>query len=167
MLEINTNTVLFRLEADDSTQVIHALADALHSQGYVEAEYGKLTVEREANHPTGLPTTPFPIAFPHAEAYCVNCSSLGIALLKNPVIFKNMADPEEDLQVELVFMLANASPEEQVQTLRNLATLFGQPEKLDELRRLKSQESIAEWMKKELALVKFPEDQEKEDSAIR
>ena len=131
MLEFNESLIAFDFEAKDARQVIDLLAGKMYAQRLVAAEYGEQTWARELNHPTGLPTRPFSIAFPHADAIGVNRSALGVAVLRQPVTFQNMADPDEGLDVMLVFMLANRDPEEQIQTLRNLAVLFGQPEKLN------------------------------------
>ena len=152
MLEFNEELVLLDLIAPDSESVIRSLADKLYGQRLVSSDYGQKTFERELNHPTGLPTTPFFIAFPHADADGVRISSLAIATLRNPVVFKNMADPEEDLPVDLVLMLANNSPEEQVQTLRSLALIFGESEKLVALRSLSTPEEVVAWFRLELSL---------------
>lgn len=152
MLELNEQLVLLDLEAADSHTVITALADQLCAQGLVTADYGAQTIRREEKHPTGLPTTPFCIAFPHADSDGVNRSALALAVLRKPVPFQNMADPDETLDVHLVLMLANKSPEEQIQTLRNLAILFGEPEKLVALRSQPTPASAAAWLRLELSL---------------
>lgn len=152
MLKFQESFILVHSDAATSDQVISQLAGCLHQAGMVDSSYGKATIEREANHPTGLPTSPFPIAFPHADADGVRESALAVACLKTPVTFKNMADPDEDLAVELVIMLANKSPEEQIQTLRSLAELFGEAEKLAELKNLTDAKIIVNWLRKELAL---------------
>ena len=152
MLKFNEGFVLVDFDAEHSDAVIQALAGRLHAAGLVEADYGAATIERERQHATGLPTRPFPIAFPHADADGVLESALAVATLKRPVGFRNMADPDEELPVELVIMLANKSPEEQIETLRLLAELFGEPDKLTELRNLTTDVEIAEWLKKELNL---------------
>ncbi len=152
MLNFQNKFVLVDFEADDSDAVIIALAGRLHAAGVVEAGYGAATIEREFHHPTGLPTRPFPIAFPHADADGVLVSALAVAILKRPVGFFNMADPEEVLPVELVVMLANNSPEEQIETLRSLAELFGEPDKLSELRNLAEVNEIVDWLSSELSL---------------
>ena len=82
----------------------------------------------------------------------VGSSALGVAVLRKPVKFQNMADPDEGLDVMAVFMLANRNPEEQIETLRNLATLFGQPEKLVELRDQASLQGVESWLRRELRL---------------
>ncbi len=154
MLRFEESFVLTGFEANNSDEIINKLAGCLHQAGSVDDMYGEATIKRELDHPTGLPTRPFPIAFPHADSAGVIESSLAIACLKEPVLFKNMADPEEDLAAEIVIMLANKSPEEQIQTLRSLAELFGEPEKLSQLRSLSDPEKIVEWLKKELLLEK-------------
>lgn len=152
MLHFNEALIAFDLQADTAHEVIDLLARRLQAQDLVAADYGAQTWARELNHPTGLPTKPFCIAFPHADAEGVNKSALAVAMLRKPVIFQNMADPEEGLDVRLVFMLANRNPEEQIQTLRNLAMLFGQPEKLIELRDQKTPRGVEDWLRRELRL---------------
>jgi PTS system galactitol-specific IIA component len=152
VLEFNESLIAWNLDVQDATDVIGDLAGRMYSQGLVTADYGRQTCERELAHPTGLPTSPFCIAFPHADAEGVHRSALGLALLQKPVKFQNMADPDESLDVLVVFMLANRDPEEQIQTLRNLAVLFGQPEKLVELRDQPTLQGAESWLRCELHL---------------
>ena len=152
MLEFNESLIAFDLQAQDAREVIDLLAGKMYAQGLVADEYGEQTWARELIHPTGLPTNPFCIAFPHADAEGVNKSALGVAVMRQPVIFQNMADPDEALDVMLVLMLANRDPEEQIQTLRNLAVLFGQPEKLVELRDQATLQGVESWLRRELRL---------------
>jgi PTS system galactitol-specific IIA component len=152
-LVIDPTLIMLDLEAKDSDEVILALSERLHTYGAVEEAYAQATIDREHDHPTGLPTKPFCIAFPHADADGVLQSSLAVATLKHPVHFLNMGDPEEELTVEIVFLLANRDPEEQVQSLRSLAMVFSQPEKLEELRSLGEVHEAASWLKCELLSV--------------
>ena len=152
MLEFNESLIAFDLQVKEAKEVIDILAGSMHAQGLVSADYGAQTWAREMDHPTGLPTTPFSIAFPHADAEGVHRSALGVAVMRQPVKFQNMADPDEGLDVMIVFMLANRDPEEQIQTLRNLALLFGQPEKLVELRDQTTLHGVESWLRRELRL---------------
>ena len=152
LLTFNESLVILNLEAPDAHTVIELLAARLHAQGLVVAEYGQQTYDRELNHPTGLPTKPFCIAFPHADAEGVRQSGLAMATLAEPVGFKNMGDPDEELPVHLVLMLANCNPEEQVKTLRNLAILFGKPDQLQALREQPTPQAAVAWLRRELRL---------------
>ena len=152
LLVLTEDLIVLDLEAGDSRAVIDALAHCLAKQDLVVSEYGDLAYQREIDHPTGLPTKPFCIAFPHADATGVHQSALAMASLRHPVVFRNMGDPEEELPVLLVLMLANREPEEQIQTLRNLAVLFGQPEKLQSLRQQSTPTETLKWLIRELDL---------------
>ena len=152
MLVFNETLIALDPDVPDARAVIEILAGKLHEQSLVTANYGEQTYLRELKHPTGLPTKPFCIAFPHADAEGVKESALALAILSKPVVFKNMGDPEEDLPVHLVLMLANRNPEEQIQTLRNLALLFGQPDKLVALRDQTTAEKAVIWLRGELHL---------------
>lgn len=152
MLEFNESLLALDVQAKDAKEVIDLLAGRLHAQNLVSEEYGAQTWARECSHPTGLPTKPFCIAFPHADSEGVKKSALAVAVLCQPVLFQNMADPDEGLDVRIVFMLANHSPEEQIQTLRNLAMLFSQPEKLIELRDQTTLKGVESWLRRELRL---------------
>lgn len=152
MLAFNESLIALNLEAADSRIVIDVLAGKLHEQGLVVAEYGEQTYIRELEHPTGLPTKPFCIAFPHADAQGVHQSGLALATLAKPVGFRNMGDPDEELPVSLVIMLANREPEEQIRTLRNLALLFSNPDKLVALRDQPTTPAAAACLRDELHL---------------
>ena len=152
MLEFDAELTLWDLDCPDAAAVIASLAARLAARGCVTGDYGAQTLARERRHPTGLPTRPFCIAFPHADADGVVRSALGVAILRRPVPFRSMADPDEDLPVEVVFLLANNQPDEQIATLRSLAELFGQPEKLSDLRAQPSAVEAAAWLRAELAL---------------
>lgn len=151
-LEFNESLIAFDVQVQNAHEVIDLLAEKMRTQGLVSAEYGAQTWAREQHHPTGLPTKPFCIAFPHADAEGVHRSALGVAVMRQSVTFQNMADPDEGLEVSVVFMLANRDPEEQIQTLRNLAELFGQPEKLVELREQSTLLGVESWLRRELRL---------------
>ncbi|MCK5635447.1 MAG: PTS sugar transporter subunit IIA [Anaerolineales bacterium] len=152
-LAIDPSLILLQQKARDADDIIRALSDRLNAFGAVDAGYGQATIDRERKHPTGLPTKPFGIAFPHADAEGVLQSSLAVATLKEPVGFHNMGDPEEILEVKIVFLLANRDPEEQVQALRKLAEVFGQPEKLEDLRSQAHAAEAADWLQRELLAV--------------
>lgn len=152
MLDLHDSLIAYNLEAASAREVIEDLASRLYAAGLVSTDYGEQAWQRELVHPTGLPTKPFCIAFPHAEAEGVHKSSLAFAKLSHPVLFKNMADPDEDLEVHLVLMLANKSPEEQIETLRTLAILFGEPDKLVALRDQSTLHDTLAWLKRELRL---------------
>ena len=55
MLEFNESLIAFDLQVKEAKEVIDLLADSMHAQGLVAADYGAQTWAREIDHPTGLP----------------------------------------------------------------------------------------------------------------
>ena len=123
--------VLLKYDAKDAEDVLRALADRLFEDGAVKETYFQAMWNREQSYPTGLPTEEIQVAMPHAEVEHVNYSAFAIATLQNPVKFGEMgAGPESTVDVEIIMMLANADPEEQVKTLRKMVDLFDEPASL-------------------------------------
>jgi PTS system galactitol-specific IIA component len=127
---LDEDLVLVGLQAADREAVIQRLAERLAACGAVEPEYAAAACQREAEFPTGLPTAGVHVAIPHADATHVNRAAVALATCHPPVPFRNMADPEQELPVELVVMAVVPSSEEQVRMLQRLADAFGEPEAL-------------------------------------
>lgn len=123
--------VLMNYQAKDAEDVLRALAEVLRQDGSVKESYFQAMYNREKAYPTGLPTEGIKVAIPHAEVEHVNYSAFAIATLPEPVKFGEMgAGPDSLLDVQIVMMLANADPQEQVKTLRKMVDLFDEPDSL-------------------------------------
>lgn len=104
-------------------ETIAFLAGALNKKGVAKDSYQNALLEREKKFPTGLPTGDVKVAIPHADSEHVNESAIAVTTLDSPVSFKNMGDPEEDLKVSIIIMLAIAEPKAQVKMLQNLMSI--------------------------------------------
>jgi PTS system galactitol-specific IIA component len=62
----------------------------------------------------GLPTVPVGTAIPHSDKEFAISSAVAVGKLQNPVIFQNMGAPQEELDVNVIFLLAVCKGEEQV-----------------------------------------------------
>jgi PTS system galactitol-specific IIA component len=140
--------VLLNYNAKDAEDVLKALADRLFDDGSVKETYYEAMLNREKSYPTGLPTEGIKVAIPHAEVDHVNYSAFAIATLPKPVKFGEMgAGPESTLDVQIVMMLANADPDEQVKTLRKMVDLFDEPDSLYAIMGAKTPKEIINIMK--------------------
>ena len=128
--------------------MLKALADRLFEDGSVKETYFEAMLKRERSYPTGLPTDGIKVAIPHAEVEHVNYSAFAIATLPEPVKFGEMgAGPESTLDVQIVMMLANADPEEQVKTLRKMVDLFDEPDSLQAIMAANSPKEVVDILK--------------------
>jgi len=121
MLEVSEENILIKLEAETKEEVIRILVDLLVKNAYLKTGYYDVVVEREVKYPTGLPTEGIKVAIPHGFSEdCVLKPAVGIATLARPVIFNNMFADDEELAVELVFLLALTNKEEQGKDLTRI-----------------------------------------------
>jgi PTS system galactitol-specific IIA component len=107
MLLVTEENILVNIDADNKEEIIRLLADLLVKNGCIKPEYYDIVIKREEQYPTGLPTEGIQVAIPHGFSEgCVMKPSIGVATLTRPVIFRNMADQDEELSVGIVFLLA-------------------------------------------------------------
>ena len=126
--------VLVHVAAATSTDVIETLGGILHRSGYVKPGFVEATLAREASMPTGLPLGgSVNAAIPHVDAEYVTRQALALATLKDPVIFRNMVDPDSEVPVQLVIMLALDNPKSQVDMLQQVAEILQSASIVDRL----------------------------------
>ena len=125
------STPLFRrelcwaaLSADDAGEVMALLARALADQGFVRSTFEAAVLSREASSPTGLPMAGRKVAIPHADPEHVIAPAVALCALRRPVVFQEMGNPQNELPVELVAMLALPDEQSAQQELVHLIELF-------------------------------------------
>jgi len=123
-IEISESLTLFNINAESSEVVIKQLTALFEHHDYVHETYLKEVLKREKAMPTGLITKAGGIAIPHTDSEHVKQSAMAIARLKTPVKFCNMANPAEQLDVNIVFLLAIAQKEQVTTFLGKMAELF-------------------------------------------
>lgn len=146
MFKIENELIVLDLVAKDAEEVIRLLCGKLEELGYISPDHVRAVLEREKKYPTGLPTKPFCVALPHGEAEGMYESALAFARLQSPVIFRNMADSNEELDVILVFLIVNNDPENQVTALRKLSEMFAEPGQLSALASLEDTEEVSKML---------------------
>ncbi len=87
-------------------EVLSAMTDYLCEKGIVKDTYKQAILEREQSFPTGLKTGGINVAIPHADICHVNEAAICVAVLKTPAPFRAMDEPDNDVPVSLVIMLA-------------------------------------------------------------
>ncbi|MEA4909056.1 MAG: PTS sugar transporter subunit IIA [Anaerolineaceae bacterium] len=122
---LDPSAVCLNLEVEDGQEVIHCLADKLHTAGYVKDSFAQAALDREAVLPTGLPLLGnINAAIPHTDIEHVFKPGLAMATLASPVTFQNMVMPEEAVPVRLVFLLALDQPKAQIEMLQEIAAVL-------------------------------------------
>ena len=143
-LQLDHRNIIFGLEADSRDGCIRNIVDVMARNGYVGTDYADHVIARENKYPTGLPTEGAVTAIPHAAQGTVYRTGMALAILAKPVYFHNMADPSQRLPVEIVCVLANVDPDQQLSDLRRLMACFSEEERLLALRAATRPEQVAE-----------------------
>lgn len=131
---IDLETIFIKLEIADKKSLLEKLGTTLYAKGYVNEEYTCAVISREEKFPTGLNVQgKVKVAIPHADSRYVNRPQIVFASLKEPVYFNSMENAEEEIGVQLVFMLAVKDPDKHVVVLQKLMEMFSDEEVLTQL----------------------------------
>lgn len=133
-IEISEDLAVIGLSCTSSREVISELAGRLERSGKVRSTYLDAVLQRESQMPTGLATKLGGVAIPHTDTEHVKQSAIAVAVLQDPVPFKNMAAPADDVPVDIVFLLAIAEPKAVTPVLARLGALLQDPVQLGHIR---------------------------------
>jgi len=143
---VNADIVMLNVDIEERDKVLSLMADKLISKGYTTEGYLEAVLNREREFPTGLPTNGVGVAIPHADTKYVIKPGIAVATLKNPVKFNVMGNPEEEVDVKLLFMLAIKEPKEQVNILKKLVSIFQATELLCKLTSIEDENELTDTL---------------------
>ncbi|KKC30731.1 PTS sugar transporter subunit IIA [Caldanaerobacter subterraneus] len=116
--------IVTNLQANNKEEVFEVLFNKLLENGYVKESFLEGIMTREKNFPTGLLLNGNNVAIPHTDPEHVLKPAIAVATLSKPVVFKNMANPQEDVYVNIVFMIVLDSVHSQIELLQQLIELI-------------------------------------------
>lgn len=144
-LVFEEDLVCMGIDAQTPEEVLRILSDRLVEKGCVTDGFFKAVVGREKKFPTGLPT-PIPVALAHTDAVYCKRSAISVGILRTPVSFGEMGNPDSYLPVEIVFLLALADPGLETQWLQHLIRAFRENDFLQKLRNMQTKQEVAEFV---------------------
>ena len=128
------SAIILNYSAEDAEDVVNTLGKCLFEAGYTKESFALAALEREKTMPTGLPLSGgLNAAIPHTDIEHVLKPGVAFATLTEPVIFQNMANPEDSVLVSLVFMLALDQPKAQIGMLQEIAGILQNPKLIEDL----------------------------------
>lgn len=144
-IPLEEENILLLPDPKDAGEVISRLSNSLERKGYVKKSFCEAVLERELSLPTGLELEgEVHAAIPHADVEHVNTPSVALAVLGKPVVFRCMVEPEKELPVRLVFLLAMNEPKKQIELLQQVATILQDAALLDKLIESNSEREVME-----------------------
>ncbi|OUQ55944.1 PTS galactitol transporter subunit IIA [Tyzzerella sp. An114] len=122
-----------------NTEVLSQMCEHLQSMGIVKDTYKEAILKREKIYPTGLDCKGINIAIPHADIQNVNEAAICVGVLKSPVLFNIMDEPDNTVEINLVIMLALTEAHGHIDILNKIVNLI---QNQDELRAILKSENV-------------------------
>ncbi len=142
------SAILLNYPAKDAGDVVSALGDRLLAAGLVKDSFVQAALTREQSMPTGMPLNgKINAAIPHTDVEHVLKPGVAMATLTHPVIFHNMASPEDTVEVKLVFLLALDQPKAQIEMLQEIAGVLQNPSLIETLMNINSPDELIATLK--------------------
>lgn len=143
ILKIDPKMILkITTDGKGKKDILIFLAEQLAQAGYVKDTYKDGILKREEIYPTGLFTGAINVAVPHTDCIHVNEDSIAVGLLNRPVNFKAMDNPEKDVPVSIVMMLALQKAHGQITMLQKILALVKEQELLKNLLKMNDLQKI-------------------------
>lgn len=149
---VDQNLILLHVAESAKEAVLNQLSHTLFMQGFVKESFKEAVLLREKEYPTGLPFQDFGVAIPHTDVVHVINPAIACAILSEPVKFELMGSPEDEVSVNIVFMLAVKDPKGQVNVLENLMTMCQNSEAIRRVKNASSKKEVMDVLLEELKL---------------
>lgn len=151
--------LIFFENAINKEELFNHIGSKLLEKELVKPSYIDAIKKREENYPTGIDLSVVGagipnVAIPHTEVEHCNASQIVVVKLNKEITFKNMIDPEKDLNVQFAFFILNSQKSAQTSILSNLMEFFTKDNNVYHLTQLKTAEEIYQYIQ-EVFLKKF------------
>ncbi len=144
------SAILLNYPAKAAEDIVTALGEQLFEAGYVKGTFIEAALTREKSMPTGLPLNgSVNAAIPHTDVEHVVKAGVAMATLTNPIQFQNMAQPDEAVDVRLVFLLALDKPKAQIEMLQEIASILQNPKLINSLMKANTANEVIEIIQSE------------------
>jgi Phosphoenolpyruvate-dependent sugar phosphotransferase system, EIIA 2. len=148
---IQEDLIFVKLKVTNREELFERLSGELLAKGYVKESFLKGLLDREKEYPTGLQLNGYGCALPHTEIEHVHESAIVIATMDNPIIFRNMESPADEVEVSVVFMLALSKPGDKVETLKQLVALIQQESLMKKMMEAETKEELLDILRLSVA----------------
>ncbi|TDT63605.1 PTS sugar transporter subunit IIA [Fonticella tunisiensis] len=144
---VKKDLVVTKLEVESRGDLFKVLYEKLYSAGFVKESFLDGIENREAKFPTGLQLSKYGAAIPHTDPEHVIEPAVVVATLSQPVIFKSMENPTNDVKVNIVFMLAIKEPHMQLEMLKQMSRILQNDSLLEQMLQANEGDEIIEIIK--------------------
>lgn len=139
---LDERLMMLDLDVKNSDEVFEQMGGRLVEEGYCKDTYVAALKERESHYPTGVDLDGVNFAMPHTDRVHVNKTAVAVGVLKEPVHFFHMGTEDQDVMVNVIFMLAVKDPNAHIDVLGRLLQMFQDQSMLESITKAKDQKEI-------------------------
>ena len=145
---LQPEVILTDLDAKNADDALEILSALLYEHGYVRSSFAAAVKEREKRYATGLPAKSMDVAMPHTDVEHVIKPCVAIATLSHPVPFITMGSESDQVQAQILFMLALNEPHAQLEMLQSIVNIIQNDDLLRAIKGSRSSNEIIELIRK-------------------
>lgn len=146
---INQDIIFLDRNFKDSTELLSSIADELLFKGYVKESFKEGIMKREEVYPTAIQAENYCLAIPHTDSEHIEKPGIAFVRMNEGCDFKEMCT-NEDVKVNMAFVLLVKDKEKQVPLLTKLMGLFSKNDILEKLYKEKNPVSIENLLNSEI-----------------
>lgn len=146
LIELIQKGIVIKENYSDKINFLSNVSDYLIEKEYVIPEFKREIIKREEEFPTGLVTKSINISIPHSETEYILKEGIVIAIPYEKIKFNRMDNPDEEIEVEISFVLLLKDKHKHITVLQQLAVLL-QSEQLYKIKHCDSKEDIEQLLK--------------------
>lgn len=144
---IDEELIFIELSSSNKEDLFKKLSEVLKNKGYVKDTFFEGLLRREKVYPTGINLEKYGCALPHTDLEHVIKPAIAIGTLKDPISFQDMSNPKEEVNVDVVIMLALNKAEYQIEALKQLSSLLQDNKLIERIVQANSAQEIIEVIK--------------------
>lgn len=144
----DASDVFVQMEFNTKQDFFEFITNHLQKENKIKEGFKDSLLNREKSFPTGLVTETMGIAIPHTEYEYSNTNQIVITTLKQPLEFKRMDDPTENVDVSIILLILFDKPEKQPEILKQIMTTIQDKSFLDELLQQENVDNVLKLLKK-------------------
>lgn len=141
---VKEELVFLNLAVSDRAELFKKLSTLFLDKGYVNEGFYDFIVEREENYPTGLDLETHTVAIPHGNPEFIKQSFISVVTLTQPIKMKKMENADEEIEVDLFFVLGLNDGTQHLQILKQVIGLIQQEEFVQAIKETQTTEEVME-----------------------
>ncbi len=141
---VKEELVFLNLTVSDRAELFKMISTLFLEKGYVNEGFYDFIVEREENYPTGLDLETHTVAIPHGNPEFIKQSFISVVTLTQPIKMKKMENADEEIEVDLFFVLGLNDGTQHLQILKQVVGLIQQEEFVQAIKEAKTTEEVME-----------------------